>query len=100
MIDFDLISGFDWDEGNIYKNQEKHNVSTEEAEQVFSNEPLLLSQDAKHSQTEERYLALGKTNSGRLLSLAFTLRESQTLIRLISARPMDRKERYEYDQET
>ncbi len=91
------ITGFDWDDGNSRKN-EKHSVSTAEAEQVFFNAPLLLLSDTAHSQIEPRLHALGKTDQGRTLHIAFTLRQSGELIRVISARDMHRKERLIYDQ--
>ena len=99
MIDIDLISGFDWDSGNARKN-EKHGVTAAEAEQVFFNQPLLLLEDVKHSQNEPRLHALGLTHDGRLLHITFTLREAGTLIRVISARDMHRKERTIYEQAT
>ena len=70
---------------------------TAEAEQV-SNEPLLLLADEKHSLAEVGYQALGRTDSGRLLHIAFTLRRDGALIRVISARDMNRKERGSYEQ--
>lgn len=97
MIDLTKIVGFDWDDGNARKN-DKHGVSTAEAEQVFFNAPLLLLADAKHSQQEARHHALGRTDGGRLLHLAFTLRKAGSLIRVISARDMHRKERAIYEQ--
>jgi len=96
MIDLSKISGFEWDEGNARKN-DKHGVSMAEAEQVFFNVPLLLLDDAAHSQKENRLHALGKTNEARALHITLTLRESNTLIRVISARDMHRKERTIYD---
>ena len=97
MMDLNQITGFDWDKGNARKN-EKHGVSSAEAEQVFFNAPLLLFDDAAHSQKEARLHALGKTDDGRLLHITFTLRRSGCLIRVISARDMHRKERSFYDQ--
>ena len=97
MMDLNQITGFDWDKGNARKN-EKHGVSSAEAEQVFFNAPLLLLDDAAHSQKEARLHALGKTDDGRLLHITFTLRQSGCLIRVISARDMHRKERRFYDQ--
>jgi len=97
MIDLAKITGFNWDDGNARKN-EKHDVSTAESEQVFFNEPLLLLADAKHSDVELRFHALGKTDEGRLLHVTFTLREEGKNIRVISARDMHRKERQIYDQ--
>lgn len=75
MIDLSQISGFNWDDGNDRKN-EKHGVSTAEAEQVFFNAPLLLLEDFVHSQKEPRLHALGKTDEGRALHITFTLRRS------------------------
>ena len=97
MLNLTRITGFDWDDGNSRKSEEKHGVSQGEAEQVFFNEPLLLLLDDKHSQREARYHAYGKTNDGRKLHIAFTLREHDTLIRVISARGMHRKEKMIYD---
>lgn len=66
MIDFDLIVGFEWDAGNARKSEVKHSVSQVEAEEVFFNNPLLISTDDKHSEHESRYMALGKTNRARV----------------------------------
>ncbi len=99
MIDLSTIAGFNWDDGNTRKN-EKHGVSMAEAEQVFFNAPLLLLEDAAHSQGEPRMHALGKADDGRALHVTFTLRQSASLIRVISARDMHRKERTIYDQAT
>jgi uncharacterized DUF497 family protein len=98
MIDVNKISGFDWDSGNARKSVDKHDVSQSEAEQLFFNTPLLLTADAKHSQKEARYHALGKTDAGRQLHVTFTLRAGDSLIRVISARDMHRKERAVYEQ--
>ncbi|WP_373064286.1 BrnT family toxin [Gemmatimonas sp.] len=65
-----------------------------EAEDVFFNRPVLIADDAKHSDRERRYALLGRTNAGRLLSVGFTLRRDH--VRVISARPMSRKERTQY----
>jgi uncharacterized DUF497 family protein len=97
MIDLSKISGFDWDDGNARKN-DKHGVSMAETEQVFFNAPLLLLADEKHSGVEMRLHALGCTDEGRLLHATFTLRSAGSLIRVISARDMHRKERTIYEQ--
>lgn len=90
---------FDWNKGNINKNLKKHGVADQEAEEVFSNRPLLVSLDRKHSTKKEtRYHALGKTNKDKLLFLSFTVRDDK--VRIISARPMNKKERRNYAQKT
>lgn len=97
MLDLAAIEGFEWDSGNARKN-EKHGVSQQEAEQVFFNQPLLLLEDSTHSGEEPRIHALGATNDARLIHISFTIRGSGTLIRIISARPMHRKEKVVYGQ--
>lgn len=97
MLNLAQIVGFNWDDGNARKN-DKHGVSMAEAEQVFFNVPLLLLDDARHSGHEPRFHALGKTDAGRRLHITFALRQANTLIRVISARDMHRKERALYEQ--
>ena len=87
--------GFDWDHANQTKNWSRHQVSMAECEQAFFNEPLIIHPDSKHSIAELRYFALGHTNENRLLFLVFTVRRKQ-YIRVISARPMSKKERKQY----
>ena len=88
-------TGFDWDEGNFTKNWEKHGVSNLECEQIFFNKPLITQRDDKHSISESRYYALGQTDAYRKLFIVFTIRID--LIRVISARDMNRKETKEYN---
>jgi uncharacterized DUF497 family protein len=86
--------GFDWDEANIVKNWERHKVTPEEAEDVFFQEPLVVRGDFSHSSSEKRYRAIGRTSRGRLLFIAYTVRRK--MIRVISARDMNRREAEEY----
>ena len=98
MLDLANVTGFNWDAGNARKSEEKHGVSMAEAEQAFFNSPLLMLEDLAHSAHEIRLHALGKTDAGRALHVSFTLRSAGTLIRVISARDMHRKERVIYEQ--
>jgi uncharacterized protein len=68
-----------------------------EAEQLIFNNPLLTLPDGRHSATEPRFHALGKTTEGRQLHIVFTLRDADQRIRVISARDMQRKERAVYE---
>ena len=95
---FDDVVGFQWDRGNLDKNLLAHDVENWECEQVFFNEPLLILDDPKHSAREKRWAALGATDGQRLLVVIFTRRGK--LIRVISARDMNRRERAFYDEET
>lgn len=79
-------TGFEWDDGNLTKNRDKHDVATGECEQIFFNKPLLVKRDREHSELENRYYVLGRTNMDRLLFAVFTVRNQK--IRIISARDM------------
>jgi hypothetical protein len=100
MVDLRDVVGFDWDSGNERKSVEKHSVSQAEAESVFEGSRVLLRDDIKHSLGEPRFQALGTSPAGRRLHVTFTLRGKGTLIRVISARDMNAKERILYAQET
>ena len=100
IVDLSDIIGFQWDDGNARKSEERHGVSQAEAEQVFADERLLFDRDTRHSQSEQRYNALGSSVNGRLLHVTFTVRDQGTIIRVISARDMNRRERNRYAQET
>jgi len=93
-INLPEFEGFDWSSGNADKNRERHQVTPLEAEQVFFNAPLLAGADPVHSQNEPRFYALGRTDEGRELFIAFTLRAKR--VRVVSARDMSRKERRVY----
>ena len=88
------FEGFDWSGGNTEKNWQRYRVTPLEAEQVFFNTPLLSGADPAHSRRESRFYALGQTNEGRELFIAFTMRSQR--LRVVSARDMNRKERRVY----
>lgn len=92
------VSGFDWDDGNRAK-CEKHGVSKEDVETVFSTSPYVYP-DLRHSSRENRYHAIGRNQHGRYIFIVFTLRTGaggNRLIRPISARFMHRKEVERYE---
>jgi|ERR1035437_6480649 uncharacterized DUF497 family protein len=93
---FSGFEGFQWDAGNSHKNLIKHNVQNWECEQAFFNRPLMVLFDSLHSAVEECWAAFGKADSNRLLVIIFTKRDS--LLRVISARDMDTKERKYYEE--
>jgi len=88
-------SGFDWYEDNAVKNWERHQVTPEEAEDIFFHDPFVMRSDSAHSKRERRYWALGKTGRGQRLFVAFTIRGK--LVRVISARNMNRREIEDYE---
>jgi len=87
--------GFEWDKGNSLKSWLKHRVTEQEAERIFFNKPLLLVVDEQHSQYESRFRAMGYTDENRFLYIVFLVRNN--LIRVISARDMNKKERVIYE---
>jgi uncharacterized DUF497 family protein len=91
-------SDLDWDDGNRSK-CEKHDVSIAEIESLFRGRPRY-APDRKHSATENRFIAVGRTAEGRAMFVAFTFRESdgRLLVRPVSARYMHAKEADRYGQ--
>ena len=94
-LDIEMVTGFDWDDGNVYKNKNKHGLDYWIIEEIFFNNPLLIHQDIKHSTQECRCYALGCSDNGEKLFVVFMLREQK--IRVISARLMNKKERGIYE---
>lgn len=86
-------AGFEWDEGNRVKCQ-KHGMTTGEIEEVFTG-LLQVAPDLKHSETEARQLAMGRTAAGRAAFVVFTMRGDR--IRPLSARFMHQQEVDRYD---
>jgi uncharacterized DUF497 family protein len=87
---------FEWDSEKAEANQKKHVVSFEEASTVFGDPLARLVDDPGHSQTEQRYVILGRSVAGRLLAVMHTTRAEA--IRLISAREMTPREKKQYEQ--
>ena len=88
------LKGLEWDAANWRKSEIKHGIAASEAEEALLGDPLCRV-DVLHSEGEQRYVALGSTGEGRRLFVAFTIRRNR--VRVISARPMSRKERQIYE---
>ncbi len=86
---------FEWDRGNVDKNRERPRGAYVECEEVLLGRQFIITKDTAHSTEEDRYQVLGKTDEGRILFLAFTLRGNR--IRVITARDANRKERKAYE---
>jgi len=86
---------FEWDAGNVAKSFQKHSVTCEDAEEVFATRRFVpLGEQVQPPSPEPRFGVLGETSQGKLLFVAFTLRNQS--IRVISARPMNIRERKFY----
>jgi|SRR3989344_776545 len=88
---------FEWDIGNLGKNK-KHGVEAQESEEAFLDDGRVIYRDAVHSENEERFILLGKTEKGRLLYVVFIYRRKK--IRIISARDINKKEVQLYEETT
>jgi uncharacterized protein len=89
---------FQWDPAKDRANRRKHGVSFEEAETVFADEHALFIHDPDHSATEDRFVLLGLSVRLRVLLVVHSYRESEEVIRIISARRATRPERDRYDE--
>ena len=88
---------FEWDSGNQGKNA-KHRVVDVECEEPFFDRDKVVLKDPLHSGQEERFILIGQTKKHRVLFIVFTRRKNK--IRVISARDLNRKERYLYEKGT
>lgn len=91
------VSGFDWDDGNR-AHCRKHGVTLAEIERLLTGEALI-APDLKHADQEDRLIAVGRTDEGRPLFVAFAIRDRRghRLIRPVSARYMHAKEIENYE---
>lgn len=74
----------------------KHNVATEEVEEIFHSKPVYRKVQKGHVPGEDLYASCGQTNSGRYLIIFFIYKPSHKAL-IISARDMDKKERRKYE---
>ncbi len=87
---------FDWDENKNKANIKKHGVSFQEAVSVFYDCRAVEFFDDTHSDDEDRFIMLGFSKKARLLVVCHCLRENETKIRIISARPATKNESQYY----
>ena len=87
---------FDWDKEKNIANQRKHGISFEEAQSVFVDENAQMILDPDHSDDEDRFILLGLSASIRLMVVCHCYRESDDVIRIISARKATRIEQNRY----
>jgi len=87
---------FEWDEKKNAANRRKHGVSFEEARTAFLDESARVIPDPEHSSDEERFVLIGLSISVRLLVVCHCYRQSDEVIRIISARKADRDETEQY----
>ena len=89
---------FEWDENKNTINKKKHQISFEEAKTVFYDEEALVIDDPEHSQEEERFIIMGFSEKANLLVVCHCYRESEEVIRIISARKATKSETKQYNE--
>lgn len=87
---------FAWDERKNKQNRTKHGISFEEAQTVFLDENAQRFFDPDHSEDEDRFIMLGMSARQRVLVVCHCFRDSESVIRIISARRADKGEAQGY----
>ena len=87
---------FKWDPIKEIVNRSKHGITFEEAKTVFCDEMAIIIDDPEHSELEERFIILGQSNYAQLLVVCHCYRESDSIIRIISARKATKNECMQY----
>jgi len=87
---------FEWDEKKAQLNFEKHKVSFEESVTVFYDPLLATMLDPDHSEDEQRYITIGQSVKGRILTISYTERQNRT--RIISCRKATSREKKTYEE--
>ena len=87
---------FSWDEKKAQKNLSKHKISFEEAKTVFSDENARMIDDPDHSEEEDRFILIGLSCTLKVLTVVHCYRDSESTIRIISARKSTKNEEKQY----
>ncbi len=87
---------FEWDKNKAIFNLSKHQVSFDEAKTVFEDPLYIDFYDPDHSEAEERYLIVRRSNKDKILIISYTEREN--IIRIISARKVTKAEKKVYEE--
>ncbi len=87
---------FEWDKEKNRINQQKHSISFEEAKSVFYDDKAIQFWDEDHSDSEDRFLLLGRSSKMRILLIVHCYREQESIIRIISARKATKNEKKYY----
>lgn len=87
---------FEWDENKNTINKSKHDLSFEEAKEVFDDENAILFDDPDHSIGEERFLIIGMVKSQKICIVSHCYRDNDNIIRIISARQATKNEKKTY----
>ena len=90
---------FDWDKSKASLNKKKHGIFFEEAVTIFYDDDALESHDPDHSEDEDRFVMLGLSFKARTSVVSHCVRESGSVIRIMSARKATKLEAKKYWEE-
>jgi uncharacterized protein len=91
------VDGIIWLRDIADKLEFKHNVTMQEVEETLNNRPKFRFVEKGERKGEDVYMTLGRTDSGRLLSILFIYKKTKEAL-ILSARDMEGKERKQYGQ--
>lgn len=87
---------FEWDEGKNGLNKLNHKLDFADAVHIFLDKSRIEREDVRRDYGEQRFQTLGMTDFG-VLVVVYTLRDSNNVVRLISARKVNKREKKAYD---
>jgi uncharacterized DUF497 family protein len=87
---------FEWDNAKAAVNRRKHGVSFDEAATAFDDPLVNIFHDEEHSVSDDRWIAIGISDRGRLIVVSHAYREGST--RIISSRKATVNEVREYEE--
>jgi uncharacterized DUF497 family protein len=94
-----LTYNFEWDPDKAKKNLSKHKISFELAATIFLDQNAISIHDYDHSKSEDRWITMGISRNGNILTIVHTFKEMDDLnvsIRIISARKSTKNEIKQY----
>ena len=94
-----IMITFEWDTKKNEINKKKHQITFDEAESVFNDENGIVIDDPEHSIDEDRFVIIGFSNRLKILTVCHCYRDSDEVIRIISARKATKKESQQYYQQ-
>lgn len=95
-----FVYSFEWDPQKAAENATKHRIGFELAATIFRDPLHVAVYDENHSESEERWVTLGRAEGGKLLVVVHTFEEAEgnsARIRIISAREATKRERQDYE---
>jgi hypothetical protein len=87
---------FEWDTNKEKANIKKHGLSFTDTETAFHDEYAMQFYDPDHSDDEDRFILLGTNHQLKTLVICHCFRQTETVIRIISARHADTSEQAAY----